>query len=102
VHVALPSLPQPRLSGGVRRRRAQGKALIERRAIAPLIFETTKSNSAARSDCDARGVMSAGRTHRAELHGRQITQLECGVLEADVLAVARREIYAAFRSRYGE
>jgi hypothetical protein len=46
--------------------------------------------------------MSAGRTHRAELHGRQITQLERGVLEADVLAVARREIYAAFRSRYGE
>jgi len=46
--------------------------------------------------------MSAGRIHRAELHGRQITQLERGVLDADVLAVARHEICAAFRSRYAD
>ena len=46
--------------------------------------------------------MSAGRTHRTELHGRQITQLERGVLEAKILAVARHEICAAFRSRYAD
>ncbi len=30
--------------------------------------------------------MSAGRIHRAELHGRQITRLERGVLEAKIFA----------------
>ena len=43
--------------------------------------------------------MSAGRTHRTELHGRQITQLERGVLEAKIFG---REICAAFRSRYAD
>ena len=43
--------------------------------------------------------MSAGRTHRTELHGRQITQLERGVLEAKIFA---SEICAAFRSRYAD
>ena len=46
--------------------------------------------------------MSAGRTHRAELHGRQITQLERGVVETKIFAVARREICAAFSGRYAD
>ena len=46
--------------------------------------------------------MSAGRTHRTELHGRQITQLERDVLETELLAVARREICAAFSGRYAD
>ena len=45
--------------------------------------------------------MSAGRIYLAELHGRQITQLERGVLEAKI-AVARSENCAAFRSRYAD
>ena len=46
--------------------------------------------------------MSAGRTHRAELHGRQITQLERGVLEAEDPRGSEAEICAAFRSRYAD